>query len=572
MFQLRTLRSSWPVLLAVLLYALPAYVRSQPLDSAQSRPAAGRDEVIIGTFQEPDTLNPVWAENAISVIVYNTMFTRDVTRDKNWTALPEGVEYLPTPANGTWRLDGDKMTLLWKLKRRAWHDGRSVTCADYVFTYNTVRAARPGGFPELLMSRVANVSCPQGAGGLEVFVAWKERYAYANLSVIPWPPVRWPRHVLQPLLDPTAPVKLRDTPYGRVPAATIGDGAYRLVEWRKGRSLTVESVGSHPVYGTPKIKRITWRFILDRNALAPALLSGDIDAISTIGINCDQALQLERQAAGRIKMLYEPGLTWEHIDFNLDNPLLQDVRVRRAIAHGVNRTQIAQQLCQGKVPASHSYLPPKHPGYTDNVQRYPYDPARARALLREAGFTPGPDGIMQNTAGQRLSLELSTTSESRPREEVEQIIQQQLRQVGIEITILNFPFRIFFGQIMDRRKFKAMAMYSWTLDPASDCDGLYTSDLIPSEQNNWRGGNYPGYKNAEMDRVCKAIVREIDEGKRNMLLNESARILSRDLPALPLYFRPTVAAAKAGLQNYSPLGRGDLSDTWNVHQWFWESK
>lgn len=543
-----------------------------PLPSAQSGPAAGRDEVIIGTFQEPDTLNPMWAELAISVIVYNTMFTRDVTRDRNWTALPEGVEYLPTPGNGTWRLDGDKMTLLWKLKRRAWHDGRSVTCADYVFTYNTVRAARPGGFLEKLMSRVANVSCPQGAGGLEVFVAWKERYAYANLSVIPWPPVRWPRHVLQPLLDPTAPVKLRDTPYGREPAATIGDGAYRLVEWRKGRSLTVESVGSHPVYGTPKIKRITWRFILDRNALAPALLSGDIDAISTIGINCDQALQLERQAAGRIKMLYEPGLTWEHIDFNLDNPLLQDVRVRRAIAHGVNRTQIAQQLCQGKVPASHSYLPPKHPGYTDNVQRYPYDPARARALLREAGFTPGPDGIMQNTAGQRLSLELSTTAESPPREKVEQIIQQQLRQVGIEITILNFPFRVFVGETMQRRKFKAMGMYSWTLDPASDCDGLYTSDWIPSEQNNWRGGNYPGYKNAEMDRVCKAIVREIDEEKRNMLLNESARILSRDLPALPLYFRPTVAAAKAGLQNYSPLGLGDLSDTWNVHQWFWESK
>jgi peptide/nickel transport system substrate-binding protein len=516
----------------------------------------------------------VFANNAISVHVFNTLFVRDVTRDKNWVALPQGVEYLPTPANGTWRLDGNEMTLLWKLKRRTWHDGRLVTCADYVFTFNMVsRAVRPGGFIQKLLNRVVNVSCPQGAGGLDVLVAWKQQYAYANLSIIPWPSaMRWPRHVLQPLLDPTAPVKLRDTPYGHEPAATIGDGAYRLVEWRTGRSLTVESVGSHPIYGTPKIKRITWRFILDRSALFAALLSGDIDASSTIGITHDQARQLERQAAGRIKALYEPASTWEHIDFNLGNPLLQDIRIRRAIAHGINRTQIVQQLFQGKQPISHSYLPTQHPGYTENVQRYPYDPARTRALLREAGFAPGPDGIMQNAAGQRLSLELSTTEGVLVREQVEQIIQQQLRQVGIEITILNFPFRVFVGQIMERRKFKAMGMYSWVLDPTDDCDGLYSSDGIPSEQNNWAGGNFPGYKDAAMDQVCKAISREIDEGKRNKLLNESARIFSRDLPALPLYFRVTIAAAKVGLQNFSPSGLSELSDTWNVHQWFWESK
>src|SRR4030067_166321 len=144
---------------------------------------------------------------------------------------------------------------------------------------------------------------------------------------------------------------------------------------------------------------------------------------------------------------------------------------------------------------------------------------------------------MRNAAGLRLSLQLSTTAGNTVREQIERIIQRQLQLVGIEITVLNFPAIVFFDQILERRRFRAMAMYSWIFDTDSDCGELYMSDAIPSEQNNWLGGlNYPGYRNMEMDRVCKEIAREIDEAKRNRLLHESAQIFSLDLPALPLYF------------------------------------
>ena len=563
-------------LLSTVLMVASLPIGASPLPTTPSRPAVAPDQVIIGTTQEPALLNPAFDTSAISLIVDTTLFTRDVGRDLDWMAVPEGVEYLPTPANGAWRIDGDTMTLRWKLKKRAWHDGRMVTCGDYVFTHNTFSRGRGGGRSRhltQLLSRIANVSCPQGADGLEVLVAWKERHAYANLSVIPWPvTVRLPRHVLQPLLlDPSDPGRMREMPYGREPGATVGDGPYRLVEWRRGRSLTVEAIEHHAIYGTPKIKRITWRFMPDRDALVEALVAGDIDAVSTVGITIDQALELERRAAGRIKVFYEPGLLWEHIDFNLDNPILQDVRVRRAIAHSINRTEISQQLFQGRQPMSHSYLPPKHPGHTENVRRYGYDPARARALLREAGFAPGPDGIMRNAAGLRLSLQLSTTAGNTVREQIERIIQRQLQLVGIEITVLNFPAIVFFDQILERRRFRAMAMYSWIFDTDSDCGELYMSDAIPSEQNNWLGGlNYPGYRNMEMDRVCKEIAREIDEAKRNRLLHESAQIFSLDLPALPLYFRVEIAATKVGLRNFFPLPASWYRETWNVHRWYWE--
>ncbi len=268
-----------------------------------------------------------------------------------------------------------------------------------------------------------------------------------------------------------------------------------------------------------------------------------------------------------MKVVWQMGLIWDHIDFNLDNPLLQDVRVRRALAHGINRVQISQQLWGGRQPVSHTYLPPRHPGYTEAVEKYPYDPARARRLLQEAGFAPGPDRVMRNAAGQRLQFEINTPAGDQIREQIEQLIQQQLRQLGVEITILNFPSRVLFGEITGRRKFKALAMYSWVFAPVDDCNGYYTSDGIPNEGNNWVGPNYPGYRNAEMDRICKAISREIDEEKRNRLLNDSAKIFSRDLPALPLNTRVIVGAAKPGLRN---LVFGIEPLTWNAHRWYWE--
>jgi peptide/nickel transport system substrate-binding protein len=542
-----------------------------PPTSAQvsdlAAPAAGRDTVVVGNALEPTILNPLLAPGVFSAFdsIIPTLFTIDVERDAAWRPFPQGMEYLPSVADGTWRLDGEKMTLVWKLRPRNWHDGRPVTCADYVFSHRVARDERvevPGGRREL-SKRIASVSCPKGAEGLEIVVLWKERYAYANLVVI-GQLARVPRHLVEPFYRAN-PSTLTAIPYGNDPRSTVGDGPYRLVEWARLNSLTVEGVANHPIFGTPKIKRITWRF-MSQDALVASMLSGAIDAISAVSIGLILAVPLERQAKDRVKVLSEPGLIWEHIDFNLDNPLLQDVRVRRAIAHGINRTQIDQQLFQGRELVSHTYLPPKHPGYTDTVQKYPYDPARA--LLQQAGFSPGPDGIMRNAAGQRLSLEINTTAGNPLREQIEQIIQEQLRRVGIEITILNFPTRVFFGEFTDRRKFKGLSLYAWRISPFGDCNSLYTSSDIPSGANGWRGRNLPGYKNAEMDRVCKSASREVLEPERKKLLNASAQIFSRDLPALPLFFRVQVAAVKAGLQNFTP--RGLLSVTWNAPRWYWK--
>src|SRR5947199_4203588 len=556
-------RWDWLSLLLVMLLTLVMW----PAAGVQAQPTAGRDTVVIGISQEPDYISRMFGEMSAGVSVQSTILTSDVERESAWKLFPQGAEEKPGLKAHTQRLDGEKMTLVWKVKARNWSDGKPVTCGDYVFGQRVARNEQGPVWVRDLTTRSAKVVCSRGAEGLDITVNWKDRYAFANISVTQYGAM--PRHALERYYRDN-PSKLNEAPYGNDPKFTVGDGAYRLVEWRKGSSLTVEAVPNHAIFGTPRVKRITWRFVPDTNALVANMLSGAIDVVATIGITFDQAVQLDKQAAGRFKVYFEPALTWEHIDLNFDNPLLQDVRVRRALAHGINREAISQQLFEGKQPVSHTYLPPRHPGYTDAVQKYPFEPARARALLQDAGFTPGSDGILRNAAGQRLSLELNTTAGNRVREQVEQIIQQNLKEIGIEITIQNFPARVYFGEITNQRKFKALAMYAWVMSPISDCDQLYTADGIPNDANGWAGQNYPGYKNADMDKTCKAASHEVDEARRNKLLNDSTVIFSRDLPALPLYVRASVAAVKNGLQNFTALQLSQAYETWNASKWYWQ--
>lgn len=550
-----------------LLLGLAAGMPVNMARAAVGGPAAGADQVVIGIAQAPDTLNPLFAQTAAAQVVMATIFTVDVQRNAAGTPFPQGVRDLPSVKDGTWRLDGERMTLLWQIRSRSWADGAPVGCGDYVFSHRVARDARVPIAVRDLTNRIAEVSCPDGPSGSRVRVVWKERYPHANLQVTEFGAI--PRQALEPAFARN-PAGLRTAPYGTDARATIGDGAYRLVEWRRGSSLTVEASGRHPIFGTPQIRRISWRVIADRDALVSTMLSGAIDAISTVGVTFEQAVQLQRSSAGHLTVFFEPGLTWEHLDFNLDHPLLQDLRIRRAIALAIDREQITQEVFGGRQPVAHSYLPPRHPGYTaSGIQRYPYAPGRARALLQAAGFSPGADGLLRNAAGTRLSLELSTTAGHRAREQVEQIIQANLREVGIEITIRNYPARVFFGEITGRRKFPALAMYAWVMSPTSDCDQLYTSDGIPAEGNGWAGQNIPGYRSPEMDRLCKAAARELDSERRVRFLRASAALFSRDLPALPLYHTVSLAASKPALRNFLPVQIGATYETWNASRWSW---
>ncbi len=529
--------------------------------------AAPKDEVVIGIQQEPDILVPgLGGSLAVSTEIHQALWVeRGVRWSDQWKLTPITVTEVPTLENGQWKLlPNGKMQLTWHLKPVKWHDGVPVDSQDYVFTHRAIMNDKVPVISRDFEKRIENILAPSPD---TIVVTYKEHYAYANRGIIDYGP--WPRHLLERAYH-NNPGGLDKLAFGNDPKATITNGAYQIVSWQKGSSIVAEADPNYTLE-KPKVKRIVWRVITDTNTLVANMLSGSIDAISPIGISFDQAVQLDQQIAQRRlaeQVLYTPGLIWEHIDLNLNHPRLKDKRVRQALLYAIDRQALVQTLFQGKQPVADSYLPPKHYGFDNALPKYAYNPEKAKQLFTEAGWTPGPDGVLKNAQGERFTVTIGTTSGNRVREDVEQVLQSQWRKVGVELKVSNQPARVFFGETTRHREFE-MAMYAWLLSPVSDCETLYTSDSIPSAQNAYNGQNFSGFNNPEMDKLCHTIPTELDQAKRVTMLKRTQAILADDLPVLPLYFRVDVTSIKKGFQNWKPTGLGQSQVTWNAFQWAW---
>jgi len=285
-------------------------------------------------------------------------------------------------------------------------------------------------------------------------------------------------------------------------------------------------------------------------------------------VKLDQMIEIEKRNPQQ-SVFYVPALIWEHIDLNLDNEWLKDKRVRQAIAHSINRDELSTKLFYGKQPVAHTWLPERHEGFNSNVKKYAYDPARARQLLAEAGFTMGPDGIMRDSKGQRFEISIMTTAGNASREQVEQIIKEQMRAVGIDLKIDNRPASVLFGQVTARRLFPHMVMYAWLMAPTSLGNTLWHSSQIPTAANNWEGQNGPGWKNADNDKLLDQITNEIDAAKRVALLKKEQEIWADELPAIPLYFRLALNTANKKITNVKPTGLSGTYINWNSQEWAW---
>ena len=200
--------------------------------------------------------------------------------------------------------------------------------------------------------------------------------------------------------------------------------------------------------------------------------------LGELGLSLDQVLAFEKRHKDKYNFIYKPALIYEHIDTMLDNKLLEDRRVRQAILTAIDRKAISEKLFEGKNPIADGPISPLDPMFSPNTRHYPYDAAAARKLLDEAGFSDIKNGVRHNAKGDRLSLEITTTAGNRVRELVTQVIQSQLRQVGIELRIKAEPPRVF-SEGLNRRQFPALAMYAWVQSPEGVPRTLLYSDRDP---------------------------------------------------------------------------------------------
>ncbi len=522
-----------------------------------------RDTVVIGMAQEPDTLGEFSLMSAAAVIE-NAVWGYIAPFNEKWVRTPIMAEKLPSIKDGDWvLLPNNKMKVTWKLKRGfLWHDGRPVTALDWRFTYGMLRNPQTPQISRFILRKVDNILVPNPDDPYTLVVQWNELWPFASSSPF-GNQLAYPRHLLEPayLKDPS---KLNAHPYWRAPVA---NGPYRFVEWVPGSHITVERYDKWPL-GTPAIKRITFRFILDSNVLQANAITGTVDGTEVANFSIDQMVELERRDP-QARPFYIEALRWQRIDFNLDNEWLKDKRVRQALAYGIDRQAIIQALYRGKAPVAHSWLSPRHPGYNPNVKNYPYDVARAKALLTEAGFTLGPDSVLRDRNGKRFELSFMTTAGHSGREQIQQIIKEQLKQVGIEVRIDNRPASVFIGTIVARRQYPHLAMYTTVMSPETTGFDRFHSSQIPGPENNWEGNNRVGWRNPEVDRLMEQIIGELDTAKRIVLFKRQQELFAEELPSLPLVFELSLTTMRKGLRNVKPTGLSGTYLPWNSWEWSW---
>ncbi len=537
------------------------------LGLAQPGAARGRDELVIGITQFPSNFHPI-IDSMVAKYYVLAMARRDFTTyNAEWQLVCMLCTELPTLENGLARIEkqddgSDGIALTYTIRDDAvWGDGTPVTTDDVLFTYEVGRHPESGVTNAEGYRRITSID----AVDAKTFTMHVDRVTFNYNAINDFRIL--PAHLERPVFEED-PATYRNRTLYDTATTTEGlyFGPYKITEVSSGAHIVLEPNSTW--WGDPPFfRRIVIKTIENTAALEANLLAGDIDMIAgEAGITIDQALAFEKRHGDDYRIVYKPGLIYEHLDLNLDNPILADVRVRRALIQGIDREAINQQLFEGRQPVAHSSVNPLDWVFYDQVPRYGEDLAAAAALLDEAGWRDMKDGIRHNDKGEPLALELMTTAGNRTRELVQQVLQSQWRRLGIDVTIRNEPARVFFGETTAKRKFTGLAMFAWISSPENVPRSTLHSEEIPNAENGWAGQNYTGFRNAEMDQLLDDLERELDKDKRLPMWRRVQEIYASELPAIPLYFRADSHIWPRWLQGVVPTGH-QYSSALAVETW-----
>ncbi len=528
--------------------------------------AQARSEIVIGMTQYPSTFHPMI--DAMLAKSYAHGLTRRLITisDQDWTTVCVMCTELPTLENGGAVLertpDGkDGIAVTYTLDPRAvWGDGTPITVDDVIFTWEVGKHPQSGVSGSDAFRRILSIDrLDDKKFTLHVDRRTFDYYDISGLELLP-------AHIERSkFADP--PAYKTQTAFDTDPFNPgLSNGPYLMTDAKTGSHMVFER---NPKWwgAKPAFDKITIRVIENTATLEANLLSGAVDMVSgELGFNIDQALTFEKRHGGKYNIIFKPGLIYEHIDLNLDNPILQDRRVRQALMYAIDRKTISEKLFGGKQPVADTNVNPLDWVYADDVPKYGFDPQRAAALLDEAGWSKKVKGTRVNDKGEPLRFTLMTTAGNRTRELVQQVLQSQWKASGIDIRINNEPARVFFGQTVTQRRFEAMAMFAWLSAPENVPRTTLHSDSIPTAENNWGGQNYTGYKNPKMDALLEVIETELDRDKRKSMWSDLQHMYATDLPVLPLYFRANTYVLPKWLTGVRPTGHKYPTTNW-VEEW-----
>lgn len=529
------------VLLILLLGVLPGCGRrADKPDPAAGSVSAGR-RISVGSAVEPETWNPLISDQMAVQEVGRLLFSGLVLQNDKGEWIPDLAAEVPSLSNGGISPDG--LTIRYRLKPDLkWQDGQALTARDVRFTYEFILRNRTMVPWREGYDKIQALSAPDA---LTVEIRFAEPYPYA-LHLFPF---LLPGHRAADLTD------VRTQNFTLLP---VGSGPFRLKEWRRGDALVLEA---SPLYhrGRPPLETVTYKIVPDRQIVLSQLKIGEVDLVNNIGF--DQLDQV--RAVTGVNTFITIGSVWDHLDFNLDNPLFQDMRVRQALSLSVDRADLIEKILKSAAFPAYTDVHPLSWAYSGFSTPPSRNLARARELLAEAGWKSAPDGIAVRD-GRRLSFTLSVPAGDPLREVVAEALARQFREAGVEMRFQRVDARAFFSDMLPNRRFEAV-LFAWVNTTEPDNYDLWHSRRIPGPGNRFTGKNYAGWRSPEVDLLAEAARRPGDSETRRDALKRLQEKELAEVPVIPLYYRAEIAAVKRNIANFKP--NPFSGNFWNVWEW-----
>lgn len=521
--------------LSWLFIAIPLFVASLTKVQAAVVESKGDygDAIVIGSIGDASNLIPILASDSASHEIAGLCYDGLVRYDKNLKLEGALAE--------SWDVSKDGLSITFNLRKGVkWHDGKEFTADDVMYTYKvTVDPKTPTPYSaDFLMVKKA-----------EVLDKHKFRVTYAKAfapALASWGSSILPKHLLEGK-------DITKSPLVRQP---MGTGPYKLTEWKTGEKIVLTANPDH-WEGKPHIERYIYRIIPDQATMFLELKSGGIDYMGLTPLQFARQTEFTEFKKNFNKYRYLAS-AYTYLGYNLTNPLFQDKKVRKAISYAIDKQELVDGVLLGLGrPASGPYKPGTW-AYNDKVERYDFNPKKARELLAEAGWKDSNgDGILDK-GGKPFEMNVLTNQGNDSRAKTVEIIQKRLKDVGIAMKPRVMEWAAFLSMI-DKREFEAVVL-GWTITPEPDIfDIWHSSKIQPKELNFIR------YKNAEVDDLLVKARETFNQEERKKHYYRIQEILADDAPYTFLYVPDALPAVQARFRGIEPAPAGIMH---NFIKWY----
>ena len=493
--------------------------------------------LIDATIGEPSGLISMIAGESASSAVTANIFNKLLKYDKNLDLQGELAE--------SWQVSADQKTITFKLKPNLkWADGQPLTSADVLWTWHAVIDDKTGSPYASDYQLVKKAETPDP---LTFRITYEQPFApafesWAGLQILP-------KHLLEGQ-------DLHTTAFARNP---VGSSYYKLDSWTHGENLKL-SRNLSSVLGQAKIDKLVTRIIPDNSAQFLELMADNIDSMALDPIKYSRIIPARPELQKKLALYKELGNSYTYMGFNLKHKPFDDRRVRLAINYAIDKQEIIDGVYLGLGINIASPYKPGTRWSNPTLQPYPYDPAKARGLLKEAGFVMSSQGILERD-GKPFSFEI-VTNQNKEREKSAVLIQRRLKEVGIDVQIRAIEWASFISRFIKTGDFDVVVL-GWGLGLDPDQYSIWhSSQQAPGQFN------FIGYNNPVADKLLEQGRLELNPDKRMKIYHEFSKVLLEDSPIVYLsagYGLSAIHKRVKGIDSPAPpAGIGWNTETWYI--------